>query len=57
MSCGEWGGAEGEGEEQVDALLSQKPKAELNLRTLRSQSELKADAQPLSHPGVPPIIF
>ena len=29
------------------------PKAGLDSRTLGSRTELKADAQPLSHPGVP----
>ena len=33
------------------------PDAELDSRTPGSQPELKADAQPLSHPGVPNIAF
>ena len=39
----------------------QAPRAEPNLgldpRTLGSQPELKADAQPLSHPGIPRLTF
>ena len=31
-----------------------KPDVGLDLGTLGSSSELKADTQPLSHPGVPP---
>ena len=31
--------------------------ARLNPRTLRSQSEPKAEAQPLSHPGAPASVF
>ena len=34
--------------------LCREPDAELDLRTPRSHPEMKADVQPLSHPGVPP---
>ena len=33
------------------------PDAELDPRTLGSQPELKADAQPLSYLGIPHIVF
>ena len=41
---------EGQREKQVPC---REPKAGLDPRTPRSQPEPKADAQPLSHPGVP----
>ena len=33
------------------------PNVELEPRTPGSRSEPKADAQPLSHPGAPPVVF
>ena len=33
------------------------PDAELDLRTLGSQHELKVDAQPLSYPGIPSSVL
>ena len=44
------GGAEGEGE--ANTWMSREPDVGLDPRTPGSHPELKADAQPLSHPGV-----
>ena len=48
-------GAEGMGE--VDSLLNKEPNVGLNLRTLRSWPELKADALPTEPPRCPQIML
>ena len=40
-------------EAETEQACCREPNAGLNPRTLGSGPELKADAQPLSHPGVP----
>ena len=49
------GGAEAEGE--VGSPLSREPDVVLDPRTPGSWPELKADTQPLSHPGAPNNFF
>ena len=48
---------EAETQAEGEAGSMQGPDAGLDLRTLGSQPELKADAQPLGHPGAPPLVF
>ena len=50
-------GREGEGKGEADFPLSREPDAGLDLRTLGSQPESKADAPPVSHPSAPRIFF
>ena len=46
-------GIEGRGRGEADSPLGGKPDARLDPRIPGSRPELKADAQPLSHPGIP----
>ena len=51
--CTAGGGAEAKG--KADSPLSREPNSGLNLRTLRSWPELKADVQPTEPPRCPTI--
>ena len=44
-------------ERQTDRGRSREPNVGLDPRTVESQLEPKADAQPLSHPGIPHFKF
>ena len=47
----------GEGKGEADSPLSREPDMGLDPRTLGSQPEPKADAQPLSHPAAPHLVL